>query len=197
MTGDVLRAEILLKAVRACTLCASYLPMGPRPVLQLHPAARLLIVGQAPGIKVHQTGIAFNDASGERLRAWLGIDKTVFYDPKRVALIPMGFCYPGTGKSGDLPPRPECAPTWRAQLLAQLPNVVLTLVIGQYAQAWHLRDTQKATLTETVRAWREYWPSTLPLPHPSPRNNIWLKRNAWFGDEVLPILQQSVQHILA
>ena len=197
MTGDVLRAEILLKAVRACTLCASYLPMGPRPVLQLHPAARLLIVGQAPGIKVHQTGIAFNDASGERLRAWLGIDKTVFYDPKRVALIPMGFCYPGTGKSGDLPPRPECAPTWRAQLLAQLPNVVLTLVIGQYAQAWHLRDTQKATLTETVRAWREYWPSILPLPHPSPRNNIWLKRNAWFGDEVLPILQQSVQHILA
>ena len=197
MTGDVLRAEILLKEVRACTLCAPYLPMGPRPVLQLHPAARLLIVGQAPGIKVHQTGIAFNDASGERLRAWLGIDKTVFYDPKRVALIPMGFCYPGTGKSGDLPPRPECAPTWRAQLLAQLPNVVLTLVIGQYAQAWHLRDTQKATLTETVRAWREYWPSTLPLPHPSPRNNIWLKRNAWFGDEVLPILRQSVQHILA
>ena len=191
----------LLAEVRACTLCAPFLPHGPRPVLQLHHAAQILIVGQAPGSKVHKTGVPFDDPSGERLRDWLGVDSATFYDAKRIALLPMGFCYPGTGTSGDLPPRPECAATWRERLLAQLPNVELTIVIGQYAQAWHLRDqggktTAKASLTETVAAWREYWPTMLPLPHPSPRNNIWLKRNDWFAGDVLPSLRKRVAGLM-
>ena len=191
----------LLADVRACTLCAPFLPHGPRPVLQLHRAARILIVGQAPGSKVHKTGVPFDDQSGDRLRDWLGIDSATFYDEKRIALLPMGFCYPGTGKSGDLPPRPECAATWREQLLAQLPNIELTIVIGQYAQAWHLgvrggKAMAKANLTETVAAWREYWPTILPLPHPSPRNNIWLKRNDWFASDVLPSLRKRVAVLL-
>ena len=186
----------LLRDVRACTLCAASLPEGPRPVLQVHGLARILIAGQAPGSKVHKTGVPFDDASGDRLRHWLGVDKDAFYDEQRIALLPMGFCYPGTGKSGDLPPRPECAATWRKKILAQLPNVELTIVIGQYAQVWHLRDTAKSNLTETVAAWREYWPAVLPLPHPSPRNNIWLKRNDWFEGDVLPSLRTRVAKLL-
>ena len=191
----------LLANVRACTLCAPFLPHGPRPVLQMHRAARILIVGQAPGSKVHKTGVPFDDQSGDRLRDWLGVDSATFYDEKRIALLPMGFCYPGTGKSGDLPPRPECAATWREQLLAQLPNIELTIIIGQYAQAWHLdgrggKAMAKANLTETVAAWREYWPTMLPLPHPSPRNNIWLKRNDWFASDVLPSLRKRVAVLL-
>jgi uracil-DNA glycosylase len=186
----------LLKEVRACTLCKAHLPLGPRPVLQMHPDAKILIAGQAPGSKVHASGIPFQDASGDRLREWMGIDATTFYDPTRIALLPMGFCYPGTGKSGDLPPRPECAAAWRAKLMAQLVDVKLTLVIGQYAQAWHLADTQKATLTDTVQAWQLYWPTVLPLPHPSPRNNIWLKRNAWFEKDILPRLKRRVSECL-
>jgi uracil-DNA glycosylase len=185
----------LLEEVRACTLCATHLPLGPRPVLQAHPDARILIAGQAPGSKVHASGIPFQDASGDRLRDWLGVDERTFYDPRRIAILPMGFCYPGTGKSGDLPPRPECAPAWRMKLLAMLSNIKLTLVIGQYAQAWHLREEQGPTLTDTVQAWRKYWPSSLPLPHPSPRNNIWLKRNPWFEREVLPPLRRKVQQL--
>ena len=189
-------AQRVLKDVRACTLCAPLLPLGPRPVLQMDPNARILIAGQAPGSKVHASGIPFQDASGDRLREWMGVDTATFYDPTRVAILPMGFCYPGTGKSGDLPPRPECALTWRAKLMAQLVNVKLTLAIGQYAQAWHLAELQKENLTDTVQAWEEYWPDLLPLPHPSPRNNIWLKRNAWFEKDILPQLKRRVHECL-
>ena len=190
-------ARTLLAEVRACTQCANHLPLGPRPVLQVHPAARILIAGQAPGSRVHTTGIPFDDASGERLRDWMGIDQKTFYDATRIAILPMGFCYPGTGKSGDLPPRPECAPAWRDRLLATMPDIRLTLVIGQYAQAWHLKGEAKATLTETTLAWRDYGQTTIPLPHPSPRNNIWLKRNPWFSEELLPILRKRVKAALA
>jgi uracil-DNA glycosylase len=168
---------LLLKEVRACTLCAEHLALGPRPVLQVDARARILIAGQAPGRKVHDSGVPFDDASGERLRQWMGVDRGVFYDPAIVAILPMGFCYPGTGRSGDLPPRRECAPQWRAPLLAALPKIELTLVIGQYALDWHLPQLAANSLTDTVQAWRAHWPSVLPLPHPSPRNNIWLKRN--------------------
>lgn len=185
----------LLAEVRACTLCAEHLPLGPRPVLQLDSSARILIAGQAPGRKVHETGVPFDDASGERLRAWLGLSRAAFHDPKQVAILPMGFCYPGTGKSGDLPPRPECAAHWRTTLLARLKHLQLTLVIGQYAMACHLPD-ETGTLTETVRGWRRHWPLTVPLPHPSPRNNIWLKRNPWFEKKLLPALREQVSSIL-
>ncbi len=188
--------EQLTVEIRACTLCAHALPMGPRPVLQVSESARILIVGQAPGIRVHQTGVPFDDPSGNRLRAWMGIDKNVFYDAEKIAIVPMGFCYPGTGKSGDLPPRPECAPTWRAKLLDQLPQISLTLVIGQYAQAWHLGRLAKDNLTETVKAWQEFGRHVIPLPHPSPRNNIWLKKNPWFEQEVIAALQQQVRWAL-
>jgi uracil-DNA glycosylase len=185
----------LLRRVRACTLCAGELPHGPRPVLQLHSAARILIAGQAPGRKVHQSGVPFDDPSGDRLRAWLGITRETFYDPTQVAILPMGFCYPGTGKSGDLPPRPECAPAWRPELLAHLKEVQLTLVIGQYALAYHLPN-QKASVTEAVQNWKAGWPHTVPLPHPSPRNNRWLKRHPWFEEEVLPALKGRVAEVL-
>lgn len=181
---------------RACRLCAGDLPLGPRPVFQIGPKARILIAGQAPGRRVHETGVPFNDPSGERLRDWLGIDAAVFYDPTKIAILPMGFCYPGTGTSGDLPPRPECAIEWRVQLLKLLPALELTLVIGQYALDWHLMDTQKGSLTETVQNWRQYWPKMLPLPHPSPRNNIWLKKNSWFEAEILPTLKRKVGSVL-
>jgi len=183
--------DTLLRDVRACTLCAAHLPLGPRPVLQMHAAARILIVGQAPGRKVHETGIPFNDPSGDRLRAWLGMSREVFYDPRQVAILPMGFCFPGTGRAGDLPPRPECAPTWRHALLAHLNDLRLTLVIGQYAQAWHLPAAGNS-VTETVRGWRSTWPAVVPLPHPSPRNNRWLKNNPWFEETLLPELQSRV-----
>ncbi len=186
----------LLREVRACTLCAAHLPLGPRPVLQLHPGARILIAAQAPGKRVHETGIPFNDPSGERLRAWLGVERETFYNPKQIALLPMGFCFPGSGKSGDLPPRPECAPAWRAPLLAVLKNVQLTLVIGQYAMAYHLQQP-RGNLTQTVAAWRDLGPALIPLPHPSPRNNRWLKRNPWFESELVPILRQRVAQALA
>lgn len=190
------RFESVLKDVRACTICAAHLPAGPRPILQIHPKARLLIAGQAPGRKVHESGTPFDDASGKRLREWMGVSRDVFYDPESVAILPMGFCYPGTGKSGDLPPRPECAPAWREQLLAHLPQLQVTLVIGQYAQAHHLPDA-RSTLTETVRDWRDYAPHSFPLPHPSPRNNIWLRRNPWFEEDLLPLLRQRVKTVLA
>ncbi len=184
-------AAVLLREVRACTLCAVHLPLGPRPVLQLHPRARILIAAQAPGKRVHDTGIPFNDPSGERLRAWLGVTRETFYDPQQIALLPMGFCFPGTGTSGDLPPRPECAPAWRAPLLGLLQQVQLTLVIGQYAMAYHLPQ-QRGNLTHTVAAWRELGPTLIPLPHPSPRNNRWLARNPWFEQELLPVLRERV-----
>ena len=186
----------LAAAVRACTLCAGELEHGVRPVIQAHPRSRILIAGQAPGAKVHATGIPFDDPSGDRLRQWLGIDRETFYDPRAVALLPMGFCYPGKGKSGDLPPVPRCAETWRQRLLSQLQDVQLTLVIGQYAQDWHLEQTS-ATLTETVKRWAEYGDDMIPLPHPSPRNNIWLTKNPWFEAQVLPAVQVRVQAALS
>jgi uracil-DNA glycosylase len=191
------RLPSLLKEVRACTICAAHLPHGPRPVLQADVRARILIAGQAPGRKAHASGVPFDDASGERLRQWLGVTREQFYDPKLVAILPMGFCYPGTGSSGDLPPRRECAPQWRARLLQALPNIELTLVIGLHAMPWHLPDVAASSLTDTVRAWREYWPAVLPLPHPSPRNNIWLKANPWFADEVLPAVQARVRSLIS
>jgi uracil-DNA glycosylase len=187
-------ADVVATA-RACDTCKTHLPLGPRPVFQIDPAAKILVAGQAPGIRVHETGIPFNDPSGDRLRQWMGVTRETFYDPTKIAILPMGFCYPGTGKSGDLPPRPECAPKWRQTMLTLMPNIELTLVIGQYAQDWHLGDTQKSTLTETVQNWKSYWPSKLVLPHPSPRNNIWLKKNPWFETEVLPHLKRAVQRM--
>ncbi len=185
----------LLTEIRACVLCAEHLRLGPRPIIQLHSSARILIASQAPGRKVHETGIPFNDASGERLRTWLGISREVFYDARQVAIIPMGFCYPGTGKSGDLPPRPECAPAWRAAALSRLKNLQLTLVIGQYAQAYHLPN-ENASLTAMVQAWQKHWPHTVVLPHPSPRNNLWLKRNPWFEQDLIPVLRSRVTEVL-
>lgn len=185
----------LLAEVRACRICAEQLPVEPRPVLQALPSARILIAAQAPGRKVHASGVPFDDASGERLRAWTGLSPEVFYDPARVALVPMGFCYPGTGPGGDFPPRPECAPAWREKLLAQLGNIELTLVIGSYAQTWHLAG-RHPSLTEAVAAWRGYLPTLVPLPHPSPRNNLWLKRNPWFETDLLPVLRARVAQAL-
>jgi uracil-DNA glycosylase len=185
-----------LTEVRECSLCAAHLPLGPRPVLQAHTVARVLVAGQAPGRKVHASGVPFDDASGDRLRDWMGVSREVFYDPRQVAILPMGFCYPGTGRSGDLPPRPECAATWRAPLLGALKHLDLTLVIGQYAMAWHLPDA-RASLTDVVQNWRACGPAVLPLPHPSPRNNIWLSRNPWFEAELLPVLRARVAAALA
>lgn len=189
------RLQTLLTEVRACTLCAAHLPLGPRPVLQVNASARILIAGQAPGRKVHASGLPFDDPSGERLRDWLGVTREAFYDARQFAIIPMGFCYPGTGKSGDLAPRTECAPAWREALLAHLPHLELVLAIGQYAQAYHL-PSAGASLTQRVQAWREHWPRVVPLPHPSPRNNLWLNRNPWFAAELLPVLRERVSGVL-
>ena len=183
--------------ITACTLCAPHLPLGPRPVVRLFPQAKLLLIGQAPGTKVHATGVPWNDASGDTLRQWLGMDRQQFYDSGQLAIMPMGFCYPGKGSSGDLPPRPECAPLWHTKIQALLPDIQLTLLIGSYAQAHYLRDQVKATLTETVQNWRTYAPQGYwPLVHPSPRNRIWQKRNPWFEAETLPALRQFVHQIL-
>lgn len=185
----------LLEQVRACQLCSEQLPLGPRPVVQASATARILIVGQAPGLKVHETGIPFNDPSGDRLRDWMGLDREQFYDPEQVAILPMGFCYPGRGRSGDNPPRPECAPAWRQSLLDLLPNIEMTILAGRYAQEWHLG--RSANLTERVRNWRAVWPEYVPIPHPSPRNNLWLRRNPWFEQELVPRLRQRVAQISA
>ncbi|NKB70441.1 MAG: uracil-DNA glycosylase family protein [Candidatus Latescibacteria bacterium] len=192
----MLAISSLLAEVRACTLCAAHLPLGPRPVLQFDPKARILIAGQAPGSKVHDSGVPFNDASGQRLRQWLGVTPEVFYNPEQIAIVPMAFCFPGTGRSGDLAPRPECAPAWRQQLLEHLPRLETTLVLGRYAQAYHF-GAVRSSLTELVKSWRSYWPHRVPLPHPSPRNNLWLRRNPWFENEVLPSLRQRVSELLS
>ncbi|MFK2900075.1 uracil-DNA glycosylase family protein [Dyella jejuensis] len=190
--------QALLAQIRACRLCAAQLPDGPRPVLQAAASSRLLIVSQAPGRKVHATGIPFNDASGDRLRDWLGVDRDTFYDAERIAIVPMGFCFPGSGKNGDLPPRPECASTWHPRLLAQLTRVQCTLAIGQYAQAGVIGDQRGRSLTDTVQAWQYHLArGVLPLPHPSPRNQLWLKRNPWFEAELLPVLRQLVARTLS
>ena len=186
----------LLREIRACRICETHLPLGPNPVLRASATARILVVGQAPGTKVHATGIPWNDASGERLRTWMGVDRDVFYDEARIAIVPMGFCYPGRGRGGDNPPRPECARTWHPRLIPLLTNVRLTLLIGQYAQAYFLRERRRDSLTLTVRAFADYLPEYLPMVHPSPRNQGWLKRNPWFEKKLVPTLRERVHELL-
>ena len=189
--------EAVLAEARACTHCAAHLPLGPRPVLRAAESARLLIVGQAPGTRVHATGIPWNDPSGERLRGWLGVEAEAFYDAARVAIVPMGFCYPGrNAKGGDNPPRPECAPLWHARLRALLPDIELTLLVGRYAQAEYLGKRARSSVTETVRAWRDHLPEYLPLPHPSWRTRAWVRRNPWYESEVIPALRARVKALL-
>ena len=187
--------DALLARARACTICKG-LPLGPAPLLQAGTNARILIASQAPGSKTHVKGRPFDDASGKRLRQWLGVSEEQFYDPESFAILPMGFCYPGTGAGGDLPPRPECAPAWRESLLQAMPRIELTLVLGQYALDWHLGTRKSRTLTDTVKRWQEFWPDLLPLPHPSPRNIRWFMANPWFEAEVIPVLQDRVRGLL-
>ncbi len=193
MNKDSKELSSLLQEISQCDICAKHLPLGPRPVVAAASTASIIIIGQAPGTKVHASGIPWDDASGRRLRMWMNITEEQFYDPSIVAIVPMGFCYPGKGKSGDLPPRPECAPQWHKQLLALLPNLQLTLLIGQYAQKYYLGSRRKKTLTETVMAYEEYWPDVFPLVHPSPRNGIWLRKHPWFEADIVPILQERVK----
>jgi len=194
--GEASRFERLIAQVRACTLCEAHLPHPPRPVLRATPGASVLIVGQAPGRRVHESGIPWNDPSGDLLREWLDIEREDFYDERRIAIIPAGLCYPGTGASGDLPPRPECAPHWHPRLRAQLPGIRLTLLVGSYAQNYYLGTRRKKTLAETVRARKDYLPEFFPLPHPSPRNRLWMKRNPWFERDVLPQLRRTFRACL-
>ena len=184
--------DALLAAVRRCRVCEAHLPLGPRPVLRASETARILVVGQAPGRRVHATGIPWDDPSGERLRAWMGVDQDVFYDESRIAIIPMGYCYPGRGNGGDLPPRRECVTLWLEQLLARLPRIELTLLIGQYAQRHFLGSRRKPSLADTVRAWQEYAPQYVPLPHPSPRNQPWFTHHPWFERQLVPVLRARI-----
>jgi len=191
---DTTRASLdeLLLAVRACRACERQLPLGPRPIVQAHAAARILVVGHAPGLRAHTTGIPWDDPSGERLRDGRGVDKDTFYDASRIAIIPMGYCYPGRGTGGDRPPRRECAELWLDHLLARLPALEFTLLVGQYAQRHFLRGRSKSSLTETTRAWRDYAPRYFPLPHPSPRNQPWFAREPWFEHELVPALRERI-----
>lgn len=188
--------ENLLNQISQCTICEKHLLLGPRPIVSAHPNAKIIIIGQAPGTSVHKTGIPWDDPSGKQLREWLGVTDKVFYDETKIALMPMGFCYPGRGKTGDLPPRPECAPQWHNLLLEQMPNIELVILIGMYAQKYYLKDKAKKTLTETVASYKDYLPKYLPLPHPSPRNRFWLTKNPWFDVEVLPELQNRVEKLI-
>jgi uracil-DNA glycosylase len=196
------KLDRLSQEIRACRICAETpngraLPHEPRPVFRVSRTARICIAGQAPGTRVHASGTPFTDPSGDRLRGWMGVTPEEFYDVSRIAIVPMGFCFPGLdAKGGDLPPRRECAPLWRGPLFEMMPQIELVLAIGQYAQAWHLGPARKKRLTETVTAWREYYPRCLPLPHPSWRNNAWLKRNPWFEEELLPVLRRDVRCLL-
>lgn len=187
----------LLKQVRACQICRAHLPYPPRPIVRAGSSAVLLIVGQAPGRRVHETGLPWNDPSGDRLRGWLGIDRSTFYDEGRIAIVPTGLCYPGTGSHGDLPPRKECAPLWHPPLRAALPHIQLILLIGSYAQAFYLGTNAKPSLSETVRAYTDYAPAFFPLPHPSPRNRAWCKARPWFEQEVVPALKIRVHALLS
>lgn len=190
--------QSLLAEIRACRACADELPQPPRPIVRVRPETRLLICGQAPGRRVHESGLPFDDPSGDRLRAWMGIDRATFYDHPAIGVAAMAFCYPGTDPAGaDYPPPPRCAALWRARLLAALPNVELTLLVGAYAQRWTLKERARESLTAMVRAWRAFPPSLLPLPHPSWRNTAWLKRNPWFEAEVAPYLRARVAALLA
>jgi len=186
----------LLDEISACQICAEELPLGPRPIVRASSSARLLIIGQAPGTRVHESGIPWNDASGDRLRDWLQVDRDVFYDERRIAIMPMGFCYPGRApKGGDNPPRPECAPQWHARLLGHMTGIELTLLVGSYAQTQYLGNRRQKTMTETVRAWRDYGPEIIPTPHPSWRTTAWLKKNTWFEADVLPEIRDRAAHL--
>lgn len=190
------KIDDLKERIAACRICAEDIGFEPRPVVQINPKAKILIAGQAPGRVVHETGIPFNDQSGKRLRQWLGLTPEQFYNEELVAILPMSFCFPDTGKSGDLPPCKKCEPTWREEVLKSLPNIELTLAIGIYAQKSHLTKKMKKNLTETVAHWQDYLPDVIPLPHPSPRNFHWLKKNPFFEEEVIPYLQERVKEIL-
>ncbi len=185
--------DALLRKIKQCTICQEHLALGPRPIVSAHPDSKIVIIGQAPGTKVHKTGIPWDDPSGKQLRKWLGVTDEVFYDETKIALIPMGFCYPGKGKTGDLPPRPECAPEWHKPLFDEFKNVELVILIGMYAQKYYLQKESKKTLTETVKNYNQYLPKYLPLPHPSPRNRFWLTKNPWFEVEVLPELRKRIK----
>lgn len=187
----------LLAEIRACTVCTNHLPNEPRPILQASIHSKIIIIGQAPGQKVQNSGIPWDDASGDELRRWLGVSKEQFYDDKLFALVPMGFCYPGKGTSGDLPPRPECAPLWHAALLKNMNKAKLIILIGQYSQNYYLGEALKTRLTDTVKNYAEYLPKYLPLVHPSPRNRIWQKKNPWFEKEVVPILRMIISNQLS
>lgn len=187
----------LLTEIRNCTVCNKHLPHGANPVIAASSSASIIIIGQAPGTKVHASGIPWNDASGKLLREWMQIDDNTFYNAKKIALMPMGFCYPGKGKNGDLPPRPECAPLWHDVLLKKMKNIQLTILIGQYSQQYYLKQKQEKNLTETVRNFKMYLPDYIPLPHPSPRNRIWLKRNSWFEKDLLPVFRNKIRQALA
>ncbi len=189
--------DTLLAGIRACRLCEAHLPLGPHPVLRASADARLLVVGQAPGTRVHASGVPWDDASGKRLRDWLQMTPDVFYGSARIAIVPMGFCYPGKTGAGDAPPRPECRATWHPRLLPLLDKVRLTLLIGQYAQAYFLRERRRATLTATVAAYPDYLPRFFALPHPSPRNTGWFKANPWFERDAVPALRERVREALA
>lgn len=186
----------LVAEIKACTLCKKHLPFKPNPVFSVSAESKILIIGQAPGIKVQNSGIPWDDQSGNELRRWLGVNKEQFYNNKLFALMPMGFCYPGKGASGDLPPRPECAPAWHNLLLQKMRPVELTILIGQYSQKYYLGEKVRHTLTETVKSFTEYLPDFLPLVHPSPRNKIWQKKNPWFEKDVIPALQKRIKVIL-
>tara|TARA_R110002073_G_scaffold279026_1_gene442898 strand:- start:140752 stop:141324 length:573 start_codon:yes stop_codon:yes gene_type:complete len=189
--------EDLLTEIKKCTICAKHLPLGPRPVLRAHRDSKIIIIGQAPGTKVHASGVPWDDPSGKQLRKWLGVSDEDFYDVTKFAIVPMGFCYPGKGKSGDLPPRPECAPQWHQQLFDAMPNLELILLIGMYAQNYYLQNEAKKTLTDTVANYAHYLPTYFVLPHPSPRNRFWLTKNPWFETEVVPKLKTQVRQIIS
>ncbi len=195
--SDPQALQNLLTEIRACRLCETFLSHGPRPVLHVSTTARLCIVSQAPGLRVHETGLSFNDRSGDRLRDWMGVNRDIFYDESRIAIAAMGFCFPGyDAKGGDRPPRKECAVHWRQRLFEALPDFELMLLVGSYAQAWHLGERARDSLTETVKAWRDYKPRYIPLPHPSWRNTGWIKKNPWFETELLPYLRRRVKDVL-
>lgn len=189
------KCDALAEDIRGCQICAD-LPLGPRPLFKIDSRAKILIAGQAPGRRTHGKGIPFDDPSGERLRDWMGVDRDVFYDDPRIAILPMGLCYPGTGKSGDLPPRSECAPAWRLQAMRVMDKIDLTMVIGRYAIDWHMPDAKGVSITSLAQKWQDQWPDKLVLPHPSPRNNRWLKQNPWFQEDVVPALRNRVAEIL-
>lgn len=186
----------LLETIRGCRLCEAHLPLGANPVLAASRNSKVLVIGQAPGTRVHATGIPWNDASGRELRRWMGVDADLFYDPEVFGIVPMGFCYPGKGKGGDLPPRPECAPTWHGAIMEEMPGIQLILLIGQYAQRYYLGKERKKNLTETVRNFQDYLTDFFPLVHPSPRNIMWQRRNPWFEEQVVPELRRKLSLII-